>query len=94
MMDTIKMGAKVRWIVGSVYFRSKFPGDILDVNSPEVVPVSYLISLAFFKCNSPTDCAARLETAQETLSSSPQQNGNANRAHGQMPLTELTTAHN
>ena len=69
------MEAKVRWIFGPVYFRSKFPGDILDVNSPEVVLVSYLISLAFFKCNSPTDCAARLETAQETLSSSPQQNG-------------------
>lgn len=49
--------------IWSCVFWSKFPGDILDVNSPEVVSVSYLISLAFFKCNSPTDCAARLYTA-------------------------------
>lgn len=62
-MDTIKPGlnkSKVCWIFGHVYFGLNFQGDILDVNSPEVVSVSYLISLAFFKCNSPTDCAARL----------------------------------
>lgn len=43
-----------------LFFGAQFPWDILDVNSPEVVSVSYLISLAFLKCESPADCAARL----------------------------------
>lgn len=51
-MDTLKMlpwhKSEGMLDIWSCVFRSKFPGDILDVNSPEVVPVSYLISLAFF----------------------------------------------